>query len=164
MNARDHIDLTRKRTDLVRLTSIRTLQVFQDHLSDCLFLILIKRFSNQRKEFFIISECLLETVGYFSDILISDLFNICENGLFHFRRRNDLFNSFEKLLGNSAAFICMFFFSAFFDDLVKECDYLFIYIMSKVDRLDHFCLRDLVGTGLDHDNFISCGRYCQLQI
>ena len=39
---------------------------------------------------------------------------------------------------------------------VDELDHLLVYAMSKIDSIDHPVIGDLVCTGLDHDNLISC--------
>ena len=58
----------------------------------------------------------------------------------------------------------MFLFPALSDDLIEESDDLLVYFMCFINSLDHLILRNLVGTGLDHDNLISCGSYCQLKV
>ena len=58
----------------------------------------------------------------------------------------------------------MFLFTALSDDLIEESDDLLVYLMCFINSLDHLILRNLVGTGLDHDNFVSCGSYCQLKV
>ena len=58
MNSRDQVNLSSQRSDLCDLTTIRTLVILEDHLADCLLLVLIYSFIQNLQPVFLLSECL----------------------------------------------------------------------------------------------------------
>ena len=51
----------------------------------------------------------------------------------------------------------MLFFTALSNDAVDKFNDLLVYFVCLEDRVDHGLLRNFLRTGLDHDNFLSCG-------
>ena len=58
----------------------------------------------------------------------------------------------------------MLLFSNFSYNRINEGDDLLVHFMSHIDCFDHLSLRNLVSSGLDHDNFLPCGSYCKLKV
>ena len=164
VNSGDDVNFSGQRTDLRDLAAVGTLVIFQDHLADGLLLILIYSFAENLQPVFVISQSLFQLRCHLTDILFSCLLVIAEYGDFHLFGRNDLFDLLEEFFRNRAGSVGVLLFAAFRNDLVDEGDNLLVHFMSLVDCLDHLVFRNLVGAGLDHDDFFSCGGNCQLQI
>ena len=164
MYSRDDINLCCQRTDLCDRTAVRTFVIFQDHLTNGLLLILVNSLTKNSKPLFLLCKSFFQLVCYLGNIILSCLLVIREYGNFHFFRRNDLLDGVKQLLRNCTGLIAVFLFPALSDDLIEESDDLLVYFMCFINSLDHLILRNLVGTGLDHDNLISCGSYCQLKV
>ena len=50
------------------------------------------------------------------------------------------------------------------NNLINKCNDRLIDLMCLIDRLDHLCLRNLIGTGLDHNNLLTGRSNSQLKI
>ena len=164
MNSRNDVCLSCQRTDLSDLTAVRTFVIFEDHLAYSLLLVLIYSLAKNRKPLFVICKSFFQLVCDLADIILTCLFVIREYSNLHLFRRNNLLDLIKELLRYCTGLIGMFLFSALSNDLVDESDDLLVYFVSLVDGLDHLVLRDLVSSGLDHDNFLSCGSYCKLKV
>ena len=138
--------------------------IFQDHLTNGLLLILVNSLTKNSKPLLFLCESFFQLVCDLCNIVLSCLLVIREYGNFHFFRRNDLLDGVKQLLRNCTGLIAVFLFPALSDDLIEESDDLLVYLMCFINSLDHLILRNLVGTGLDHDNLISCGSYRQLKV
>ncbi len=164
MHTRDQINLRCQRTDLGNGTSIRTFVILQDHLTYGLFLILINSLIQKCKPLFVFRKCLRKLVFDLTDIGFSCLFVIGEYGNFHLFWRYDLANGCKQLFRYRAAFIAVFFFSTFRNDLINKANHLLIDLMCSKNSLNHLIFRNFIGTSLDHNNFLSggCNRQCQI--
>ena len=164
MNSGDNIHFCSQRTDLLDGTSIRTLVVFQDHLTYSLLLILVYSLAKYSQPFFFICKSLFQLLSNLCHIVLSCLLVIREYCHFHFFWRNDLFDGCKKLFRNCTGLIRMLFFTTLCYDLIDEFDDLLIDFMCLVDGFDHLCFGNLIGSGLDHDHLVSCGSNCQLKV
>ena len=164
VNSRDQIHFCCKRTDLCDLTSVRSFVIFEDHLADSLFLILINSLTQYVQPFFVICKFFLKSGCDLADIFFSCLLVVCEYSLFHFFRRNDLADCRKQLFRYCAGSVQMFFFAAVCNDLINKTDDLLVYLMSLVNCLDHLVFRNLVCSGFDHDDFFSCRGNSKLKI
>ena len=164
VNSRDDVCLRSQRTDLSDLTAVRTFVIFEDHLADSLLLVLIYSLTENGKPLFVICKSFFQLVCDLADVILTCLFVIGEYGNLHLFRRNDLLDLIKELLRYCTGLIGVFLFSALSHDLVDEFDDLLVYFVSLVDGFDHLVFRNLVGSGLDHDNFLSCGSYGKLKV
>jgi len=164
MNSRDDICLCSQRTDLSDLTSIRTFMIFEDHLADSLLLVLIYSLTENGKPFLIVCKSFFQLISDLADVILTCLLVIREYGNLHLFRRNDLLDLIKKLLRYCTGLVGMFLFSALCYDLVDEFDDLLVHFMSLVDSLDHLIFRDLISSGLNHDNLLSCRSNRKLKI
>ena len=164
MYSRNQIYLRSQRTDLVDLTSVRTLMVLQDHLTNRLLLILIDSISQKWKPLLLFCKCFLQPVCDRTDICLSRLLVIGKHRLFHLFRRNDLFDRCEQLLRYGKTGVAVLLFSTFCHDRINKFNDLLVYLMSRKDRIDHLCLRNLICSGLNHNDLISRGCYRKLKI
>ena len=57
--SRKQINLSRQRTNLRDTTAVRTLVVLENHVADCLLLILVKRLAQHVQPLFVVCKCLL---------------------------------------------------------------------------------------------------------
>ena len=160
MNGRKYIDFCGQWTDLCYFTTIRTFVVFQDHLTNGLFLEFIYSLINQSKPirmlFFI---AFFQFIFDLTDIFFTNLFYVSKYSLFHRFRCNEVHHVFKHVFRNIKMLIFVFFFSTFCYDLIKEFDDLSIDFVSFVNRFDHLIFRHFIGTGFDHNNFFSCRSY-----
>ena len=164
MNSRDQVYFCCKRSDLIDRTTIRTLMIFEDHLSYCLLLILVNSLTKLRKILFVVCKCFLESLCDHTDILFSCLLVICKYSLFHLSSRNDLLDRIKEFLRNSKALILMFRLSTLCNDRVKESNHFLVQIMCCKDSFDHLRFRNFFRTGLDHDNLFLCRSNCQCKL
>ena len=164
MYSRDNINFCCQRTDLGDLTSIRTLVIFEDHLTDSLLLVLIYSLSQYCQPFFLLSKCLSQSLCQYTDILLTSLLIIGKYRFFHLFWRNDLFDRCKQLFRNCTACILMLLFSNFSYNRINEGDDLLVHFMSHIDCFDHLSFRNLISSGLDHDYFLSGGCNGQVQI
>ena len=164
VNSRDDVCLRSQRTDLSDLTAVRTFVIFEDHLADSLLLVLIYSLTENGKPLFVICKSFFQLVCDLADIILTCLFVIGEYGNLHLFRRNDLLDLIKEFLRYCTGLVGMFLFSALSYDLVDEFNDLLVYFVSLVDGFDHLVFRNLVGSGLDHDNFLSCGSYGKLKV
>ena len=164
MYTRNNIYLCSQRTNLGNGTSVRTLVIFQDHLTYGLLLVLIYSLAQNLEPLFLLCKCLFQALGDLTDVLLTLLLLIGEDCLFHLCGRYNLFDSREQLFRYCAAGVAVLFLAALCYDLVDERDNLLVYLVSLVDSLDHLCLGNLVSSCLDHDDFFSGGCYGQLQV
>ena len=95
MNSRKQIDFCSQWTNLIQRTAIRTFMVFQNHLTNRLFLILINSFVNQFQPLFIFGESFSQFFFNLTDIFLTYLFFIGKYCFFHRILRNDFFNCCE---------------------------------------------------------------------
>ena len=164
VNSRDDVCLRSQRTDLSDLTAVRTFVIFEDHLADSLLLVLIYSLTENGTPLFVICKSFFQLVCDLADIILTCLFVIGEYGNLHLFRRNDLLDLIKEFLRYCTGLVGMFLFSALSYDLVDEFNDLLVYFVSLVDGFDHLVFRNLVGSGLDHDNFLSCGSYGKLKV
>ena len=164
MYARNNIYLSPKRTNLSNLTTVRTLLVFQYHLADCLFLILINCLTQNSKPFLVLCKCLLELFGNLTDIFFPYLLFVRKDSTFHLLGRNNLLNLRKHLLGNRTACIRMFFLSDFCHNLIDKRNDGLVNLMTLVDRLEHLFLRHFICTGFNHNYLLASRCHCKLQV
>ena len=138
--------------------------VFQNHLPDGLFLVLIHRIIQDCQPILLIRKFLSQFFRVSSDIRLSDGAVVRKDSLFHFLLRNLLSDRREQFFRNGAADIVMLGFPALRHDGVYESNNFLICLIRQINGLDHLCLRNLIGSGLDHDDLISGGRDGQLKI
>ena len=50
----------------------------------------------------------------------------------------------------------------FCHNLIDKFNDCLVDVMCHVNCLNHLCFRNLIGTGFNHDNFLSCRSNCQL--
>ena len=164
MHTRNDIYLSCQRTDLLDGTSVGTFVIFQDHLTNGLLLVLIQSLIQLAQPLFVLSEgfCHFFTDNF--DVAFSGLLVIGKNSSLHLFRRNDLLHGCKQFFRNSKALILMFRLAALSNDTVEEFNDLLVYFMSFINSLDHLVVRHFIGTGFDHDNFLSGGSYSQLQV
>ena len=164
MDSRNQIHLCLERTDLLDLTTIRSLVILQDHLTNGLLLVLIYGIRKLLKGILIICKCLLELSGHFSHVGITLLLVIGEYRLLHLFFRNDGLDLIEECLRNRIALIRCLFLTTLGDDGIEEADDLLIDLVCLIDGLDHLIIRDAVCTRLDHDDLIAGRCNGQIQI
>ena len=164
VNTRYDIRFCSQRTDLCDRTTIRTFVIFQDHLTNGLFLILVHGFTQNSQPFLIISKCFFQFCCHLTDIFFSCLFVIGEYSYFHLFRCYDLFHRCEQFFRNRTGFIAVFCFSAVSYDFVDKCDDLFVDLISFKNSFNHLCFRNFVCSGFNHDDFFSCGSNSQFQV
>ena len=164
MHSRNNINLCCQRPDLCDCTAIRTFVIFENHLADGLFLILINSLSKNCQPVLIVSKLCFQFFSDLTDIFFSCLFVIGKYGNFHLFRSNDLLDCLKELLRNRTALIGVFFFSTLCYDGINEFNDLLVYFMCFEDCLNHFSFRDLFCSGLDHDNLFTGGSNGQLQV
>ena len=162
MDSRNQIHLCLERTDLLDLTTIRSLVILQDHLTNGLLLILIYGIRKLLKGILIICECLLELSGHLGDIGITLLLVIGEYRGLHLLFRNDGLDLIEECLRNRIALVRCLLLTTLGDDGIEEADDLLVDLVGLIDRLDHLIIGDAVCTSLDHDDLIA-GR-CDGQV
>ena len=138
--------------------------VSEDHLADCLFLVLVNSVRNQCQPLFVLSKSLFQLFCDRADVPFSCLLVICKHSFFHGFRCHHLFDRRKQFFRNCTALIRVFFFSAFCHDLIYKCNDLTVHFMSQENCLDHLVFRNLVGSGFDHDHFFSCGCNGKLQV
>ena len=105
VNSRHQINLSTKRSDFINLTTVRTLMVLKNHLTNCLLLILIDGFTKNLKPFFVIGKCFFKLLCNALDVLFSNLLLISKYCIFHLLRRYDFFNLIEHFLRNGTTCI-----------------------------------------------------------
>ena len=164
MYSRDNIYFSCQRTNLGDLTSIRTFVIFQDHLADSLLLILIYSFTKNSKPLLILCKSLFQLLSQDTDILLTGLLVIGKYSLLHLFLRNDLFDGCKQLFRNCTAGVSMFLFANLCYDLIDKFDDGLVYFMSFVNSLNHFCFRNLICSGLNHDHFLTGRSNGQVQI
>ena len=158
------ISFCSQRTDLCDCTAIRTFVIFQDHLTNSLFLVLVHSFAQNSQPFFIISKCFFQFCCHLTDIFFSCLFVIGEYRNFHLFRCYDLFHRCEQFFRYRTGFIAVFCFSAVSYDFVDKCNDLFVDLISFKNSFYHLCFRNFICSGLNHDDFFSCGSNSQFQV
>ena len=102
VNTGNKINLSCKRTDLCDLTTVGTLVILKDHLTNRLLLILVYCFSKYCKPVLIVSECFLKAGCDVPDVLFTNLLLIRKYSTFHLLGSNDLLHLGEHLLGDCA--------------------------------------------------------------
>ena len=140
MDSRNQIHLCLERTDLLDLTTIRSLVILQDHLTNGLLLVLIYGIRKLLKGILIICKCLLELSGHFSHVGITLLLVIGEYRLLHLLFRNDGLDLIEECLRNRIALIRCLFLTTLGDDGIEEADNLLIDLVCLIDGLDHLII------------------------
>ncbi len=131
--------------------------IFQYHLADGLFLILINRLTEDSKPLFIFGESLLQPCRDIPDILLSHLLLIREDSRLHLFRRHDLFDLLKHLLGDRTAHVLVFRFTALCHDLIDKGNDCLVDLVRFIDRGEHGFFRNLIGAGLDHDHLLRRG-------
>ena len=166
VDARQQVNLGRKRTNLGDLTAVRALVIFQDHLSDGLLLILIHRIRNELNPLLVLGKCLLATLGKLVDRRIAALLVVVENSDFHLLLRNDLTDGRKKFLRNRSGRIAVLLFADFRANLGKELNELLVDLIRLENRIDHNLLRNFLCTCLDHDDLFggACNRELQFRV
>ena len=138
--------------------------VFQYHFADCLFLILVYRFAQHSQPLFVFCESLFQFFRDLSDIFLSYLLFIGKYCLFHFFRRNNLFDFLKHFLRYGAACIFMFCFSCFRYDFSDKLYQRLIDFMSHVNRFQHLRFRHFICSCLNHNYFFTGRCDSQVQI
>ena len=138
--------------------------IFQDHLTNSLFLVLVNSFTQNCQPFFIIRKSFFQFFCNLADIFFSCLFVIREYGNLHLFRSNDLSHSGKQFFRNSTGFISMFFFSTVCNNFIDKFNNLTIYFMRFENSLDHLSFWNLICSCLNHDYFFSCRSNRQFQI
>ena len=164
MDSRNQIHLCLERTDLLDLTTIRSLVILQDHLTNGLLLVLIYGIRKLLKGILIIGESLLELSGHLSHVGITLLLVIGEYRVLHLLFRNDGLDLIEERLRNRIALVWCLLLTTLGDDGIEEADNLLVDLVCLIDGLDHLIIGDAVCTGLDHDNLITGRCNGQIQI
>ena len=164
MYSRDQVNFCGKWTDFFDCTTVRTLVVFEDHLADNLLLVLIYSFTKFGKPLFVISKSFFQLFCDFTDIFFSCLLVICEYCNFHLFRCYDLLNRFKEFFRYCKAYIIMFWFSTFCNDLVDECDDFLIHFMRREDGFEHLSFRYFICSGFNHDYLFSCRCNSQCKV
>ena len=108
VDSRYQIHFCRQRTNLRQFSSVRTLVIFQDHLPDCLLLVLIDRFSQYLHPLFLLGKSFRQLLGQDADVLLAGLFVIGKDRLFHLFWRNNLPDSRKQLLRHRTAHVSAF--------------------------------------------------------
>ena len=162
--SRDQVNLCRKRSDLIDCAAVRTLVILEDHLSDCLLLILVNRFTENGEPFLVVCKRFFQLLCDHADILFSCLLVVGKYSFLHLLRRNDLFDRLEELFRNSEMLILVLRLAALCNDRIDECDDLLVQVVSGKDRLDHLVFRHLVGACLDHDDLLFRGSDCKSKV
>ena len=155
VNSRNQVNLCSQRTNLINSSSIRPLVVLQNHLADGLLLILIYSLSQYSKPLFIVGKCLLELFCNCLNILFSLLLLVSEDCLLHLFRSDNLFHCCKHFLRNCTTGVSMLRLSNLLADLVHKSNDGLVDLMAFINSLDHLGLRNLVGTGLNHDHLLS---------
>ncbi len=164
MNSRNNINFSSKWSDLVDSTSIRSLMIFKDHLTNCLLLILIYGIFNISEPLFVLGISFLELSLDLVDSLFSCLLIICEYSCFHLLRSNNCLHIFKHSFRNSTALILELRLSNFCYDLVNKCDNCLIDLMALEDSFKHLVFRNDICSCFDHDNLLTCRSNCKLKI
>ena len=99
---------------------------------------------------------LFEAILYLTDVGLTILLNISKYCLLHSFRSDEINHILEHITREVEVNILMLLFTAFSNDGIEETYDLTVQIMSSVDGLDHKILRNLICSGLDHDNLITC--------
>ena len=160
----DQVDFCGERTDLVQSASIGTLVVLEDHLADCLLLILINSLVEDSEPLFLLCEGFSELLSNSSDVSFTGLLVICKYSYFHLCRRNDLADCSEHLFRDSAADIFSLCLAALCSNIIDPLDDLLVLLVSHVDIADHILFRDLISACFDHDHLIGGRSNSQAQI
>ena len=138
--------------------------IFQNHLTNRLLFILIYCFSKDGKPLLILCKSLGQFFGNLANILLTCLFIIGKDSLFHFFRSNNFLDLLEHLCRNGTACILMLRFSDFcYDPVYKRNDRL-IDLVCLVNSLYHLFLGNFVRSGFDHDHLLASRSHCQIQI
>ena len=164
MYSRNRIYLSCQRTDLGNLTAVRTFMIFQDHLTYCLLFVLIDSLAQHCQPFFIFCKCLFQALGDLSDIFFPNLLLIRKYRFFHLLWRNKLFYLRKHIFRNCTARIFMLLFAHLGNNLIDKGNNRLIDVMGCVNRLNHLCFRDFIGSCFDHDDLFTGGGHSQLQI
>ena len=152
------VNLSSKRTDLSDGTTVRTLLILQDHLANGLLLILVNSLTDQGQPLgMLLSITLGQLVLDLTDVSLTDLLYIGEYSLFHSLGRNESGHILPQISGSHASGVLVLFLTALSNDGVDELDHLLVQVVSSKDSIDHNILRNLVGTGFDHDNLLASG-------
>ncbi len=164
MNPGNDIHLRGKRTDLRDLPAVGTFVILQDHLAHGLLLILVHSLIQQGQPFFVLRKSLLQLFGDGPDISLPGLLVIGKHGLLHLLGRHQFTDPRRHILRDGAALILVLGFAHFRHNPVDESDDGLVDLVSLIDGLDHLLLRNLIGAGLNHDDFLPGGSHCQSQI
>ncbi len=153
--ARDQVDLSGQRADLLDRASVRTLLVHKDHLADGLLLIAVQSVADERHPLLVVAVLLGKCLADLRDIGFAGELVVGEDDLLHLLGRADLIEGCIQLFRDLIVDVVMLFLAALSDDLIEELDDLLVDLVGLVDRLDHLRFRDLVGAGLDHDDLLA---------
>ena len=138
--------------------------ILQNHLADCLLLILVYCFTQYCKPFLIVCKRLFKTGCDSLDILFTFLLLVREYGLFHLCRRNNPFDCCKKLFRNGTALVCVLWLAALSYNCIDKFNNFLVNVMGLKDRLKHDIFRNLIGSCFYHDYLLSCGSHGESQI
>ena len=122
--------------------------ILQNHLADCLLLILVYCFTQYCKPFLIVCKRLFKTGCDSLDILFTFLLLVREYGLFHLCRRNNLFDCCKKLFRNGTALVCVLWLAALSYNCIDKFNNFLVNVMGLKDRLKHDIFRNLIGSSI----------------
>ena len=126
MDSRNDINLSSQWTDLCDLSAIWTLVILQNHLTNCLLLVLVNSLIKDCQPVFLICKCLFKLLLDLADVLLTYLLLVCEDCLFHCCRWNKLLDCLKQLFRNCAACIRMLWLTTLSYDLIDKRDYLLV--------------------------------------
>ena len=131
--------------------------ILKNHLSYSLLLILVYSVANQRKPFFLLSKGLFQLFCNLLNIFLSGLLVVCKYSNLHLLSRNQFLYGLKKLIRDGTAHIFMLRLAALSNNCINKLNNFLIYFMGFENSLNHYILRHLVGSGLDH-NYLLSGR------
>ena len=164
VHSRNQTNLCMKRTNLCQLAAIRTLVILENHLANRLFLVLIYRIAKLRKVRIVSFEGSLESFCNLSDCSLAGLLVIREDRLLHLLLRNNLLDILEHLLRNRHGDVLLLGLADLALDEAVELNELLVNRICLVDIGNHICLRNLIGTCLNHQDAIRRGGNRQAKI
>ena len=142
----------------------RTFVILQDHLADCLLLVLVDSLRKDRQPLLIVCKCLFQLRSHLTDVLLAHLLYIGKYSCLHLLRCHDLFHLCKQLLRNRAALIAVLRLADLCYNLIDELDNLKIDCMTFINGINHHFFFYFICASLNHNDLFAGRCNGQLQI